>query len=228
MQVRRRILITDDDIDLRRSLADQVALHAEFEVSQASTASEALVWVKDHLPDLVIMDVGLPDMDGRDAVQVMRKDGYRSPIIILTAHSSDADAVSCLELGANDYVLKPFRFAVLLARIRAHLRNYDVSEDAALRIGEYIFKPGSKHLLRPVGAKQRLTEKEAAILKFLYRANTAVVTREVLLRELWGYNSSVTTHTFETHIYRLRQKIEQDPANAQILLTEAGGYKLLP
>lgn len=228
MHLQRKILITDDDADLRTTLADQIALHAEFEVAQASNASEAISFVKESAPDLVIMDVGLPDMDGRDAVQLIRREGYRGPIIILSAHSADADAVLGLDSGANDYVLKPFKFAVLLARVRSHLRNYDASEDAVLKIGEYIFKPSSKHLIRPAGARLRLTEKEAAILKFLYRANAAVVTREVLLRELWGYNSNVTTHTLETHIYRLRQKIERDPANAQILLTEGGGYKLIP
>lgn len=228
MLLRRKILVTDDDAELRTALADQISLHAEFEVEQSATATDALNFVKDIVPDLVIMDVELPDMDGRDAVQMMRKEGYRGPIIILSAHSTDADAVNGLESGANDYVLKPFRFAVLLARIRSHLRNYDASEDAVLRIGDFIFKPTSKHLMRPAGAKLRLTEKEAAILKFLYRANANVVTRETLLRELWGYNSNVTTHTLETHIYRLRQKIERDPAHAQILLTVAGGYKLIP
>lgn len=228
MLSRRKILITDDDADLRIALADQISLHAEFDVSQAANAKDSLSQVQEFEPDLVIIDVGLPDMDGRDAVQLMRKEGYRRPIILLSAQSFDADAVVGLDLGANDYVLKPFRFAVLLARIRSHLRNYDAAEDAILRIGEYIFKPSSKQIMRPAGAKLRLTEKEAAILKFLYRANAAVVTREVLLRELWGYNSNVTTHTLETHIYRLRQKIERDPAHAQILLTEAGGYKLIP
>ena len=113
------------------------------------------------------------------------------------------------DAGANDYVTKPFRFAELLARIRAHLRQRESSEEALFRIGPYTFQPGAKHLIGEKGNKLRLTEKETAILRFLYRAGQAVISREVLLREVWGYNANVTTHTLETHIYRLRQKIER-------------------
>jgi DNA-binding response OmpR family regulator len=97
-----------------------------------------------------------------------------------------------------------------------------------LQIGPFTFQPGSKHLINERGSKLRLTEKETAILRFLYRAGQAVVTRDVLLKEVWGYNSNVSTHTLETHIYRLRQKIERDPTKSQLLITEAGGYKLIP
>jgi DNA-binding response OmpR family regulator len=224
----RKILIADDDNDLRSTLAEQLDLHEEFQSIQASTGKEAISTAREQSPDLVIMDVGLPDMDGREAVQTLRNEGFKSPVIILTAHTSDDDAIVGLNSGANDYVLKPFRFAVLLARIRAHLRQYEASDDAVFQIGAYVFKPSSKHLVNDKGGKLRLTEKETAILKFLYRANSAVVTREILLREVWGYNANVTTHTLETHIYRLRQKIEKDPANAQLLVTDSGGYKLLP
>jgi len=224
----RKILIADDDEDLRGALAEQLALHEEFAAVQAATAGQALATTRAEPPDLVIMDIGLPDMDGREAVKIMRKDGFKSPIIMLTGHVTDADAVLGLEAGANDYVNKPFRFAVLLARIRAHLRQHEASDDALLQIGRYTFRPSSKHLVNEKGGKLRLTEKETAILRFLYRASAQVVAREVLLREVWGYNSNVTTHTLETHIYRLRQKIERDPAIPQLLVTEAGGYKLLP
>jgi DNA-binding response OmpR family regulator len=223
----RKILIAEDDDELRTALAEQLALHEEFMPAQAETAARALARSRADLPDLVIMDVGLPDMDGREAVKIMRKDGFKNPIIMLTGHASDADAVLGLESGANDYVSKPFRFAVLLARIRAHLRQHEASDDAMFQIGPYTFRPSSKHLVNGKGSKLRLTEKETAILKFLYRAGQ-VVTRDVLLREVWGYNANVTTHTLETHIYRLRQKIETDPTNSQLLVTEAGGYKLMP
>lgn len=228
MHIKRKILVTDHDADLRTTLAAQIALHTEFEVSQASNASEAINHIKESPPDLVIMDVGLLDMQGRDVIQLIRREGYGGAIIILSADSAKVEAAIGLDSGVNDYVSKPFRFAVLLARVRSHLRIYDASDGAVLKIGEYSFNPSSKQLTRLAGASLRLTEKEAAILKFLYRANATIVTREVLLRELWGYNSSVTTHTLETHIYRLRQKIERDPANAQILLTDGGGYKLVP
>jgi DNA-binding response OmpR family regulator len=159
---------------------------------------------------------------------VMRRDGFRSPIIMLTAQGSETDTVMGLESGANDYVTKPFKFAVLLARIRAHLRQYEASEDAIFQIGPYTFRPGSKLLTSDKGSKLKLTEKETAILRYLYRADEKVVGRDILLAEVWGYNSNVTTHTLETHIYRLRQKIEADPSNARILVTEPGGYKLMP
>ena len=122
----------------------------------------------------------------------------------------------------------PFRFAVLLARIRAQLRQHEASEDAVFAIGPYTFRPSSKLLLSPKGTKVRLTEKETAILRYLYRAGQKPVARDVLLQEVWGYNSGVTTHTLETHIYRLRQKVEKDAANPAILVTDAGGYKLVP
>ena len=174
------------------------------------------------------MDVGLPDMDGREAVRLMRRDGFRSPIIMLTGQGSETDTVLGLESGANDYVTKPFKFAVILARIRAHLRQYEASEDAVFQIGPYTFRPGAKLLTNAKGSKLKLTEKETAILRYLYRAGQKVVGRDMLLAEVWGYNSNVTTHTLETHIYRLRQKIEADPSNARILVTEPGGYKLMP
>ena len=228
MTAQRKILITDDDPDLRAALAEQFALHPEFEVLQAATASQALKSVVETSPDLVLMDIGLPDLDGREAVREMRAQGFRNPVIMLTGHDSDADTILGLESGANDYVNKPFRFAVLLARIRAQLRQNDASDDAQFRIGAYTFHPTSKHLVNGRGNRLRLTEKETAILRYLYRAGQTVVTRDVLLREVWGYNAQVTTHTLETHIYRLRQKIEADLANAQLLVTEAGGYKLVP
>jgi DNA-binding response OmpR family regulator len=224
----RTILIADDDEDLRQALAEQLTLHEEFEVLQAENGAKAITAARSAQPDLVIMDVGLPDLDGREAVKIIRKNGFKNPILMLTAQDSDADAVLGFDSGANDYVTKPFRFAVLLARIRAHLRQFESSDDATFRIGQYTFQPSSKHLVNDKGNKLRLTEKETAILRYLYRAAQNVVTRDVLLREVWGYNSNVTTHTLETHIYRLRQKIERDPAHAQLLVTEAGGYKLVP
>jgi len=224
----RKILIADDDEDLRSALGEQIGLHEEFSAVHASTGEAALATAAAEQPDLVLMDVGLPDMDGREAVRILREKGFSAPIIMLTGNDSEADTVQGLDAGANDYVTKPFKFAVLLARMRAHLRQHEASDDAQFQIGQYAFQPSSKHLINEKGNKLRLTEKETAILRFLYRAGQSVVTRDVLLREVWGYNSNVSTHTLETHIYRLRQKIERDPAKAQLLITEAGGYKLMP
>ncbi len=228
MGTARKILLVDDDEDLRSSLRDQLALHDEFEVSVAGTASKGVEIAKSGHHDLILFDVGLPDMDGREAVKLLRKTGYKGPIVMLTGTDSDADQILGLDAGANDYVTKPFKFAVLLARIRAQLRQHEQSEDAVFAIGQYTFKPASKLLVDEKGAKVRLTEKETSILKFLYRAGDKVVSRDVLLHEVWGYNAGVTTHTLETHIYRLRQKIEKDPGNAELLVTETGGYKLVP
>ncbi len=228
MSTARTILLVDDDEELRDSLKDQLALHEEFEILAAATASQGIDTAKKEHLDLVILDVGLPDMDGREACKILRKSGFKSPIIMLTGNTADSDIVLGLDAGANDYVTKPFKFAVLLARIRAQLRQHEQSEDAVFNIGPYTFKPASKMLVDEKGSKIRLTEKETSILKYLYRSGEKVVTRDVLLHEVWGYNASVTTHTLETHIYRLRQKIEKDPSSAELLITELGGYKLVP
>ena len=228
MSATKKILIVDDDDVLRGSLIEQMQLYEEFACVEASTASEGLSCAKDGHFDLVLLDVGLPDMDGRELCRLMRRAGINVPIIMLTGADTDSDTILGLDAGANDYVTKPFRFGVLLARIRAHLRSHEQSEDAVFTIGPYTFRPSAKLLLDANEKKIRLTEKETAILKFLYRAGSKVVGRDTLLAEVWGYNSGVTTHTLETHIYRLRQKIEKDPSNAEILVTETGGYRLMP
>lgn len=224
----RTILLVDDDNDLRETLVEQLSLYDEFTILQEPNAAKGMQTARSQPVALLIMDVGLPDMDGREAVKLLRKGGFKSPIIMLTGHDTNSDTILGLEAGANDYVTKPFRFAVLLARIRAQLRQHEQSEDATFTVGPYTFKPGQKLLTLDNGQKIRLTEKEAAIIRYLYRADQKVVTRDVLLEEVWGYNSGVTTHTLETHVYRLRQKIERDPSNAEILVTENGGYKIVP
>ena len=224
----KKIIIVDDDDLLRDTLKEQFSLHDEFHVTEAATASAGIKLLKAEHADLVILDVNLPDMDGREACKVMRRGGYKGPVIMLTAQTSESDTILGLDSGANDYVTKPFRFAVLLARIRAHLRQHEHSEDAVFKVGPYTFKPSAKMLVRDDNRKVRLTEKETAIIKFLLRSGEQIVSRDVLLQDVWGYNAGVTTHTLETHVYRLRQKIERDPSHAEILVTEGGGYKLIP
>lgn len=225
----RPILIVDDDPALSATLAEQLTLEAEFTITEANSlaAAERHLTAEGARFDVVLLDLSLPDGDGRDFCARMRRMGLRMPVIILTGSDSENDIVSGLDAGANDYIAKPFRLNELLARIRAQLRGYDNSEDAVFKVGPYLFRPATKQLHDPARSKRiRLTEKEAAILKFLYRAGGRPVPRNVLLNDVWGYNSSVTTHTLETHIYRLRQKIEPNPAEARILVTEAGGYRL--
>lgn len=223
----KKILMVDDDADLREALADQLVLTEDFDVFEAEDGASGLEKAKETIYGIVILDVGLPDMDGRELCRLMRKQGVKCPILMLTAHDTDADTILGLDAGANDYVSKPFKFPVLLARIRAQLRQHEQSEDAIFTLGPYTFKPAAKMLITEDEKKVRLTEKETNILKFLYRAQDGVVARDVLLHEVWGYNAGVTTHTLETHIYRLRQKIEPDPGNARLLVTESGGYRLV-
>ncbi len=227
----RPILIVDDDRALRATLVEQLSLDGEFSATEAASLAEAEAAIasKDVRFDAIILDVGLPDGDGRDLCIKLRQQGVKVPIIILTGSDDEMDVVRGLDSGANDYIAKPFRLAELLARVRAQLRIFENSEDAVFNIGPFVFRPAAKQLVEPAKNRRiRLTEKESAILKFLYRAGSKSVARQVLLNEVWGYNAAVTTHTLETHIYRLRQKIEPDPSNARLLLTEGGGYRLDP
>ncbi len=221
-----RILLVDDDDDLREALSEQLVATDEFDVCEAETGAAAMDQVRGGTFDLAILDVGLPDTDGRELCKRLRKSGFKAPVIMLTGHDSDVDTILGLDSGANDYISKPFKLPILLARLRAQLRQHEQSENAVFQLGPYMFKPAQKMLLDAKERKIRLTEKETNILKFLYRAPDGVVPRDVLLHEVWGYNAGVTTHTLETHIYRLRQKIEPDPANASLLVTESGGYRL--
>ena len=227
----RPVLIVDDDQALRATLAEQLAVDGEFMPREAGTMAEAgqILLADGARFDAVLLDIGLPDGDGRDLCTELRRTGIKVPIIMLTGADAEHDVVRGLDSGANDYIAKPFRIMELIARLRAQLRVFDNSEDAVFVIGPYTFRPSAK-MLQDTGRNRRirLTEKECAILKFLYRAGGRPVGRQILLNEVWGYNAAVTTHTLETHIYRLRQKIEPDPATASLLLTEGGGYRLDP
>ena len=227
----RPILIVEDDAALRATLAEQLALNGDFTADEAESASAAEAKLADANAryDAILLDIGLPDADGRDFCAKLRREGRRMPVIMLTGADGEQDVVRGLDSGANDYIAKPFRLPELIARVRAQLRIFDNSEDAVFTIGTYQFRPSVRLLMEPSrNRKIRLTDKECAILKFLYRAGGKPVPRQILLNEVWGYNSAVTTHTLETHIYRLRQKIERDPSQARLLLTEAGGYKIAP
>lgn len=221
------ILIIDDDADLRQALVEQFDLEDGFGGVGAASAAEGFAAAADQKPAAIVLDVSLPDMDGFEACKQLRDQGVKAPIIMLTgAAQEEEQQVQGLDAGANDYVLKPFKFSVLLARIRAHLRSHEASEDAVYRIGHYEFRPAVRLLIDPQEKKIRLTDKEAAILRYLYRSGEKPVGRDELLREVWGYNANVTTHTLETHIYRLRQKIEPDAQSPKLLITETGGYRL--
>ncbi len=228
MSSEKKILLVDDDDDLRETLAEQFALHEEFQLIPAPDAASGMRNLQGNQIDLVLLDVDLPDMDGREACRTLRRQGMKMPVVMLTAADGEADTILGLDSGANDYITKPFRFGVLLARLRAHLRQHEQNEHAVFKIGPFTFRPGAKQLSNEDGRKIRLTEKESAILKYLYRAGEKPVSRTILLHEVWGYRSDISTHTLETHIYRLRQKIEPNPSESRLLLTVPGGYKLIP
>jgi DNA-binding response OmpR family regulator len=228
MAQRKTLLVIDDNDDLRGAIAEQLEVSGEFSPVEAATGGQGVAAALELRPDLILLDVDLPDINGREACRQMREKGVAAPIIMLTAADTDEDTIQGLDAGANDYVTKPFKFQVLLARIRAQLRSHEQSEGAVFHLGAYEFRPSAKLLVDSSQKKIRLTEKETNILKYLYRAGEKPVSREELLAEVWGYNAGVTTHTLETHVYRLRQKIEPDPSNARLLLTEAGGYRLAP
>jgi DNA-binding response OmpR family regulator len=223
----KRVLLVEDDAMLSDSLAEQLAQDGDYSVMAVGDCAGAREAAGQGLYEFMILDVGLPDGDGRDLCGEFRASGVTCPIILLTAADSDSDTIKGLSSGANDYVTKPFRFPVLMARVHAHLRSHDRNEEAMYRIGPYTFRPSAKLLQDEKARKIRLTEKETNILKYLYRIGDTVP-RETLLNEVWGYNPAVTTHTLETHIYRLRQKIEENPGEARILVTESGGYRLMP
>jgi DNA-binding response OmpR family regulator len=227
MTNKHAILIVGDEVELRNELVTQLAFHKEFSVGAASNGAKVTEGINLGEIDLLVLDAGLAITEGRETVRIVRDNGFKGPVILLS-DSLDSNFISGLESGVIDCITKPFRFAILLARIRAQLRQHDASENDIFSIGHYIFNPSSKILLSQKGYKIRLTEKETAILQYLYRAGLKSVSREKLLQEVWGYNSGVTTHTLETHIYRLRQKVEKDAAQPQILMTEGGGYKLVP
>lgn len=224
----RQILVVDDDEALSRELKEQLVLHDDFEVTVVHNGKDGIDIVQEREFDILLLDVCLPDIDGREVCKRVRKLGVKFPIIMLTGNDTEADEILGLDAGANDYITKPFRLAVLLARLRAHFRQFELSDDAVFRVGPFDFKPAAKMLeVRDGQRKIHLTEKETAIMKYLYRVGDVAVSRDVLLNEVWGYNAEVTTHTLETHIYRLRQKIEPDSGKASVLVTESGGYRLI-
>jgi DNA-binding response OmpR family regulator len=224
----RPILVVEADPALRQILVESLGLGNGFTVSQAATLSEAdaLLGAVDARFDAIIIDLDLPDGNGYSYLAKLRQHDQNMPIIVVTNSGDEADVVRVLNAGAVDYLMKPLRLNELQARLKAQLRVFDASEHATFMIGQYSFRPAAKLLNDRAGRRLRLTNKEVSILKFLYRAGPKTVSRAILLGEVWGYNAGVTTHTLETHIYRLRQKIEANPANCQMLVTGQGGYRL--
>jgi DNA-binding response OmpR family regulator len=227
MQAQRRILVVDGDARRREALVEQLERDAEFAIVQQEDAAATLDLVRREPFDAILLDVALAETDGRALCRHLRQAGVAAPILLLGPGPGEAGPAALPESGADDYLARPFRITTLLECLRAHLRRRGPKVGAGLTIGPYTFRPDAKLLSDNSGRRTvRLTDKEAAILEFLYRAGRTIG-RDTLLGEVWGYNSGVATHTLETHVYRLRRKIERDPAHAEILVTEPGGYRLL-
>lgn len=216
----RKILIAAS-AGLRACLVEQLALYPEFELLESDAPDRSLELLAAAAPDLLLADAET----GAGLAERARSAGFRGPILLL-GDKTGGDRASLPEAPA-EYVERPFRFTDLLARIRETLRPREAARGDRLAVGAYRFRPGSNDLLHEAGTRLRLTEKETAILSRLARARGEVVSREMLLRDVWGYNPAVTTRTLETHIYRLRRKIEPDPSNARLLVTEKKGYRLV-
>ena len=224
----RQILIADANSTLIEMLSEQFQFQKEFNTYNAVSAAAALKFVKEEYFDAIILGKKLLDMDGHKLCQFMRRHGVTCPIIILVDSQEDANENFWVQIGATECIIKPFRYNVLLAKLRAHIRTHEQTEALAPKIGPYKFQLSKKLLIDEAGQNTiQLTDKEVEILKCLHRAGNRIVLRDVLLESVWGYNADVTTHTLETHVYRLRQKIEFDPSRAKILVTEVGGYRLI-
>ena len=227
--MRQRILVVEDEADLARGL--EINLRREgYEVLKAGTGDQGLQLALQENPDLILLDVMLPGMNGLDLCRLLRQKGFEAPIIMLTARGEEIDRVLGLELGADDYVAKPFGLRELIARIRVRLRR---SKPRALpSVARYCF--GNVELdfekcrATRAGRVLGLTVKEFEIMKLLVRNRNQNVTRDRLLNEVWGYESAPTTRTVDNHILRLRQKLENDPAAPEYILSVYGeGYKFV-
>ncbi len=221
-----RILVVDDDTLLAGELVRQIGRNSGWRARVAGSAMAALAQLEATRFDLILLDVDLPDLDGRELCRLLRRKGVATAIIMLTAAASDADAVLSLDAGADDYVAKPFSLPLLLARIRAQLRRLAESDAADFAVGPWSFRAGARHLVASGRRRVILTRIEAEILKTLCRAAGELVERDVLLTAIWGAAGAARRHSLETHVYRLRQKIESD-GGARILLSEGTGYRLV-
>ena len=221
-----KILLINNDKDLGEALAFQLTLDKKYEIVETSGETSAFSQINNNFCDLVIVNSQSSALNGYNFIKSLRLAGFKKPIIMLINQNNNLDIADDQNRKADEYINKPFRYPVLLKSIETQLHKFKKSENTKYSIGNYIFKPKSKILESNKKRSIRLTEKENNILKFLYKHIGNIVSRETLLHEVWGYNSKVTTHTLETHIYRLRQKIEDDPSEACFLITETGGYKL--
>jgi DNA-binding response OmpR family regulator len=225
-----RILIVEDEPNMRLGLKDNLEFEG-YEVVSAEDGELGLKHILEGNFSLVLLDVMLPKMSGYDICKEVRKQGINIPIILLTAKGEEIDKVLGLELGADDYVTKPFSLRELLARIKAVLRRAEdkeeVKEDDFVKIGRVEVNFASYNAFEN-GMPVQMSHKEFEILNFLWKKRNSTVSRDDLLTNIWGYDENPTTRTVDNFILKLRQKIEEDPNHSKIILTVHGiGYKLI-
>ena len=227
MVTRKTVLLACSDDNLRVSLMEQLCTYDEFQIIESGGSLEAIQLSKKSNFDAIILDSESQDIDGLSAARLMRSSGTEAVIIMMMGSDAIDNNDLYTKAGLSDYVIRPFRFSEFLKLLRARIRQQEQGGANLISIGPYIFYPARSLLTYDEDHKIRLTEKEVAILKYLYKSKNLVVSRESLLEGVWGYKAVITTHTLETHVYRLRRKIEVDPYNAVILVTESGGYRLI-
>ncbi len=221
-----RLFIVDDDDLLRATLKDQLNAEGYSQVTTIAGVTELFQKLPECDPDIMLLDVQMPDGNGVDVCRHLRRNGFTKPILMLTGKNAEEDIIRGLEAGANDYIAKPMRMGELLARIKSHLQQHRASDNVRFQLGPLSFVPATKMLTNDEsGQKQLLTEKEGVILKFLIRAAPEIVSKDALLKDVWGFRDGISTHTVETHIYRLRQKIARITSD-QIIRTTGRGYCL--
>ena len=227
----KRILFVEDEPGLVMTLTDRLR-NEGYAVETSYDGESGLARATDERFDAIILDVMLPRKSGFDVCRDLRQRGVATPLIMLTARGQIVDKVVGLKLGADDYLTKPFEMSELLARLEALLRRAPSPPEPAPSSESYQFGPVRVDFRRAqvehAGKSVELSALEFRLLRYFIEHRGATISRDELLNEVWGYNAAVTTHTLETHIYRLRQKIEKDPSNAELLITEMGGYKLVP
>jgi two-component system KDP operon response regulator KdpE len=223
------ILVIEDEVQIRRFL--RTTLSAEhYRLREASTATEGIKLTTEQKPDVIVVDLGLPDADGIEVIRHIRKANSNIPIIVLSVRSNERDKITALDAGADDFINKPFAVGELLARLRAALRRVAQAGGQSLpsifRTGEIEVNLGKRRILI-AGAEVHLTRIEYKLLEILIRHADQVVTHGHLLNEVWGPNHSDHTHYLRVHMLQLRRKLERDPARPRYLRTEPGvGYRL--
>ena len=221
-----RLLIVDADAYLRGTVRQQLTVEGFNNVFEVGIVADFDKTLNNINPDLILLDIQIPDGNAIEICQSLRRDGFAKPIVMLVTKGSEDDIVLGFEAGANDYIAKPLRMGELLARIHLQLRQFFILGDAQFEIGDLIFIPANKMLHEIItGEVQKLTEKEATILKLLSQVSPNEITKSQILSEVWGFQNGVSTHTLETHIYRLRKKIGK-LNKKQLVLTTEKGYRL--